>query len=516
MSVEGVFSITLGQMGVGKSYTRVHAIVSQMLLDPQLKICTNIDLNFDAIAEYASRVHKMEPDVVRSRLELIPQDVARKWRLQSSGPWDYFSGRDTQGMHLILDESHEMVSRHHHKTHVAKWLEFIRTIRHRGATVEFLTQTDADFPEPLKKVCAKRFYVTDGSAWRDPITTIPLGDWQQLWCRWGNRPYIPWIMRTEKVLLDNKWISNDVAWYRREPWVFKLYNSHQETADGESGERRKDPHEIYGDWGILRWFLRRNWTRLVFNRNAWIMAVLLLFASGNGTPIIKAFTTEGQRIMTASIPKADATYLKKDRGKQTKKVVQKMNLDQMSPQQQLEIIKPEYQRLLSAQVNHSGEVAAITMERDRVQRLYLEALSTLDAYYKEADKSSKLKMLTPGSIVMESGEEIFTGDVILDGVYKGERLVSINYQRRRAEFASGLILRMVSDPMPLRNLRMQAERVLAGETVESTPDPQASFQADLRASEPEPGTAGVSDGDREENHGISRGDAAGVVPALPQ
>ena len=144
--------LTTGVPGSGKSYVRC----ARFLYDDFLRNCSGIHYsNFPVNVDYISdTLHKnrrfgllgsflkhrpVSEDYAR-RIKVIPSDVMLSWRRHESGPWDYFKGVDLRYCHIAIDEIHEICTSDMPPDIFAQWDEWIGTIRHRGCTIEGLTQ----------------------------------------------------------------------------------------------------------------------------------------------------------------------------------------------------------------------------------------------------------------------------------------------------------------------------------------------------------------------------------------
>lgn len=506
----GVFVITTGVMGVGKSYTRVRLLAESWLRDPDLRIVSNIDLNREAIGEYAAAKYGADPAAVADRIRRIPEEVIDEWRRELSGPWEYWAGVDLSNTHIIIDESHEVCSKLHKNDHVRNWQEWIRTIRHRGATVEFISQTDEDFPPAMRAICQKKFYISTGEDIRDPYVNIAFDDWYQLWAKFVSGKYQPRIAQEEYLVMDGKPKRNDIQWFTREPWVFELYNSEQATAEGTSGARRKKAWEKFGRLGFLAWFAKRNTFRVLLSPKVWVMAFVLFASCGGGS------WAYGQMVGFLNATMSQQLGMESEKKDQKPKGV-------IDPEQKIlvargdyELHRKEHKRLLELQQVNARKLTQLQMTNRELERQYLDALSVVDRYRLEAERGSKIRMLTPSLVVMENGDQIRAGQEVRSGRYAGQSVVSINFPQREVSLSSGVVLRMVPNAVRLSSLRMQAEQLFApAETQESDDnDPQAVFSKPVRRA---PADNSPSEGagiQREANNGVGGAVAPESIPAV--
>lgn len=150
--------LTTGVPGSGKTYIRcARFLVDDFLLSKKTGVhYSNFPVCVDVVANHVHKqftskfgffyrlLHRnfVMPSVedIKARIVVIPESVLSDWRLEKSGPWDFFAGLDLSGCHIAIDEIHEIVKISSSPDYIAKWDEFLGTIRHRGCVFEGLTQ----------------------------------------------------------------------------------------------------------------------------------------------------------------------------------------------------------------------------------------------------------------------------------------------------------------------------------------------------------------------------------------
>lgn len=470
----GVFQITTGSMGVGKSYCFVRWLVTEFLLDKELILITNIDLKIDAIAQHMMEKHDHPIEFTKSRILRIPESEINRWRAGQGGPWSYFDGQHHEddparvasltNCHVAIDESHEVCSTYKSKAVQEQWLMWIRTVRHLGATVEFLTQTDSDFPGELKKICQKRVHISDGADIRDPYFYIPMSHWQQLWSKYISGKYVAMIARREYAVDNGKESRSETRWFGREPLYFSFYDSFQATADGHSGARRKLPWELYGRFRFAFWFVSQNWFRVVFSSRTWVMLAALFLLCGGGPwlmSVMQSGINDAVHVATVGGRQSSKKDLKEDPPIKEEEVLITVS------QRVHELHKAEHARLLDLQLVNHARIQELQQQLTYAERR-VEILSRITRSFMDLTaKGSMLRMIGKDRIVVETGEIYAVGDEIMEGQYHGRKLVSINHEKRSVTLDDGTILRMSADALLRRDLRLQAERDLAGGSVPS-------------------------------------------------
>lgn len=141
--MDPVVFLIVGPPGSGKSYHRVRWIVDSFLPNRSGALYSNLPLDADTIAEEFEGTETK----VEGRLCSIPREVLAEWARFEGGPWDYFADREDgtnplDKAHVIFDECHVYLPKGA-KSPAAwrkRWEDWLGTIRHRGCTVEFITQ----------------------------------------------------------------------------------------------------------------------------------------------------------------------------------------------------------------------------------------------------------------------------------------------------------------------------------------------------------------------------------------
>jgi hypothetical protein len=275
-----VFMITEAPMGSGKTLRRcAHYLVYEFLPEKEGVHYSNFPVLHDGMEALMKKKHRklMEkhPELVHERVKVIPPDVIKSWSDDElcTGPWDYFSAEDGDGKpslagaHLALDEAHifaPCVGRPS-RARCRKWREFLGEVRHRGATVEFITQDVKSIDEDVARLSAVRLSLINQADERDQLFGIAFFDWYQLKGKFTGE-WRPTIIEKESRKEGQRMMPYVVKEIRRcqmEPALFTVYDSYSKPhAGGETVgapvyefERRSWP-------SLLLWFFRRNWWRM--------------------------------------------------------------------------------------------------------------------------------------------------------------------------------------------------------------------------------------------------------------
>lgn len=250
--------ITAAPSGTGKTYVRgVCYIVKVFLPDESGVLYSNYPHDIPAIQEHFKG--KIEPEEIERRLQRIPRDVLDSWMNDGCGPWDYFAGKDVKGAHIAIDEVHNYLHKKSSASHVQLWKKFLGEIRKRGATIELLTQAQNKLPSDLLTEAALLIRLVDSQSLQDPLFKIELADWyEMLACYTGIYPAAVWEIREHLVGTKHEEISRRK--WRRDKYYFKLYNSYNDTEDGEQGIGEPPP-KMYQKLNFIAlhwWFLKKN------------------------------------------------------------------------------------------------------------------------------------------------------------------------------------------------------------------------------------------------------------------
>lgn len=248
MSSKATVSLTVGSSGSGKTYYRcsVFLIDEWLPFHNGLLIC-NYPINMDnLLADY--------PDA-GERVEIIPEDVLKAWREGRSGPWDYLSSRDISGCHIAIDEIHNYCGSASDIKIRRKWQQFVGELRHRGATIEFLTQAEAKCSKELLAEAEIRYEIQNGENRRVPILGYRYGDLYELRAKLIGK-YLAPSFCLEKTQADGGWHNLEERCFFRLPSYFKYYNSFSAPmSGGEKGNvSEKHPYEKYNWLQLIIWF----------------------------------------------------------------------------------------------------------------------------------------------------------------------------------------------------------------------------------------------------------------------
>lgn len=298
-------TITEGPAGTGKSFARCAVFLTEEFLPEEVgghlsnfPIFKEVrpDCLEDGEVQGTRFVDRISDHVVNqwggerekylARLQMIPPEVEATWREDvaqgGSGPWDFFVGKDVTGLHLAIDEGHTVCGRHHSVPHRKRWMEFLGEARHRGLTVEFLTQDAMKLAKEIEREAGTLFSLVSGAKRRDPVLSIAMEDWYELRAAFVTGKYTSRTWRIEHRKQKGRWIAEETRSWPLEPRYFRLYDSYDAPKHG--GEAATNPpqreFERRSKTGLVLWFIEKNAIRLLPRMAAGIFIFYMAFLGG--------------------------------------------------------------------------------------------------------------------------------------------------------------------------------------------------------------------------------------------
>lgn len=281
--------IRTGQPGSGKTYSVVRELLD-WLGETDGTVFHNLPLNVDAFADHFVG-SGTSPGRIRERLVRIPEEVEQSWRLCKSGPADYFDQFESiAGAWILIDEGHTVCARSHEASHRRKWSAFTAELRHRGACLEFLTQHSSQIADEVEVHISCWIECRNRENERDPFCHIPMSDWWQFGAKLSGS-YSAVVMAQEYTNQMRKWVPNDkLRQWPLDPRFYVYYDSYAGPKHGGASGRLPHPWESRSWPGLVWWFVRKHWGRLLWSPAAGFVAMLLILfwlgagRAGAGTP----------------------------------------------------------------------------------------------------------------------------------------------------------------------------------------------------------------------------------------
>ena len=486
MASSSVITLTTAPTGTGKTYVRC----GRFLWDEWLKEAegvhySNFPIRFEPwedewgrsgrglVAEAVDRLGMTE-DQVRYRVQHIPPEETAKWEDDSGkfGPWSTFADMDLNGAHIAIDEAHVYWPAKGANKRCKALLEWIADVRHRGCTVEFITQNRMQVSADLRRAVNMEIRLSRWDEKYEPILGIRLGDYLEVLAAFTGQ--YRGIVREDHLVPDGErlGIVKSKNW-DFDPFYFSLFNSHSAPVKGgKGGLGAKPPHVRYPGTKIFRWFLLRNWLSLGWRGMVAAALYWIVFAGGaagfvqglqqefieitrrqqleasgtiNGTDDPSVFLEEGSAQVVA-YDAADGAG--EGRGAAGELVpVAKPNAEIVIPM----VAVAETGEQFRFDVEGSKDDALKQLEHIGIMYAvkYKQQAELLEAAENEI-KELRGKLGELGSVVLVSpdgaqfanGDWYAVGELINWGPYAGTRLESVDLRRRSVRLSDGRMLRV--------------------------------------------------------------------------
>lgn len=282
MATKSVIQLTTAPAGTGKTYMRVRFLVDDLLPGTEKRVITNLPLNIDAIVDYCVTRHGLHPEDVRERIQLIPSTVYDGWMDGTSGPWDYFVDSIDQ-CHIIIDEVHRICGSGSPRKVRKRYQDWLGEIRHRGATIEFVSQDETKIAREIINEAAYKRVLVSSEDRRDPLPYcgIPLSDWYELRAGiTGVYFQCVWEMEYRKVGKAWKLLEERMFWIL--PEICSLYDSYSAPqGGGVAGGPEKREYQRRNFPSLCWWFFTRHPLKLS-RLGLFVLVCLLLLGGGAG------------------------------------------------------------------------------------------------------------------------------------------------------------------------------------------------------------------------------------------
>lgn len=437
---KAVICLTTAPPGAGKTYVRF----ARFVFDTWLPECgpgvhwSNFPVRFDSweddqgnkgdgLVKLASRRYKLSPDEVRERVQQIPPEVIDTWRDNGrlEGPWTFFRDIDLNGAHIAIDEAHAFFPSKGRPKHAAALSEWLAEIRHRGATVEFITQHPGQVARELVRSCGEKLVLTNLENETEPLFNIRVGDWLELVAGLFTRRYVSYVRQERMIQWGMGWKISESGLFSLDPWYFSLYDSYSSpvAAGGHGAMGRLPPWKQYGRLRLLWWFYSRNFFGL-----SWRGAVLAAFAwvalFGGQKVLVKGFQSGIENIIATATPagitsQSDSTNDPIRRGEPVKAIVEKLDVVES--------------------VAQLAKFTGLQMECDRLRENLAQVQARLGEF-------GGLVMITgQDQIRFESGDTYKVGETIDYGPYKNCKVARIDWIRRAVVLSDGRLVRLGFD-----------------------------------------------------------------------
>jgi hypothetical protein len=441
---QAVCMLTTARAGSGKTYLRC----ARFLVDEFLPESTGEHWsNFPAYPEKIGQAvairkgeDKSQAQVYAARIKQIPAEVLHQWQLGKSGPWEFFADIDVQNAHIAIDEIHKYCGRNASKDLKKKWQIWCGEIRHRGATVEFISQHFRKIAQEVIDESGIRLQLVNSEDRRDWFFRILMGDWYELRAALFTGEYESRIWVYEKREVDGRWTNEDKRTFVLDPYYFSFYDSYSAPDKGGlKGQAKERLFEKAGKVGTCKWFFKRNWWR--FLRGGVIVALLVYFLTGGGGMLmrwfLKSFT---HQFNGAAAPSALASNRSPGSGHAVPNTASTGNSGAASAPTNASSTQPNY-----------VPVAEYKHEKERAD----EAEKKLKDLAGVFDRMGEVVLLSPDAVTLRSGLTYHVGDKVEWGPFAGKIVQSVDLSKAVVRFRDGTLAGLGS-----RELRTNSSDIL--------------------------------------------------------
>ena len=312
MAIRSTVLLTTGVAGSGKSYVRcARFLVDEFLPDTDGVHYSNFPVFPEKIAALIAPRLKVEPGAIIDRIKVIPDEALQTWISGESGPWDYFRDLDLQNTHIAIDEIHNFCGKNTKRKTRARWQSWLGEIRHRGATVEFISQSPQKIAREIEYEAGVRLSLINSADRRDPFFGVTLGDWYELRAKFFTGELEPRVWQVERRNVDGKWLVQSTKSFLIEAHYFQFYDSYSAPhMGGRKASAPKYEFEKRSRIGLLWWFSRRNWWP-IGSRSCVGVLLFLFFFGGLGNWAFDRFLALFGALYRGSRPQPTETVVRK-------------------------------------------------------------------------------------------------------------------------------------------------------------------------------------------------------------
>ena len=457
MPARGIITLTTAPAGSGKTYRRgPHFLLTYLLPETATTHWSNLPLFPEKIAEEAAKRTKRPLEEFTNRIKLIPPEVCDQWRAGESGPWEFFADIDLQDAHLALDEFHEFCGANTAPALREKYRVWFGQIRHRGATIEIISQDPDKIGKEVERECANRLALVNNEDRRDPYFRILFGDWYELRAKFITGQYIAAVWEVEYRKANGKWVEEDKRVFWLDKTYFPFYDSYSKPTDSKvKGEAKKREFEKRTRLGLIGWFIRNNWPRLV-TKGALYGFFVWLVCGGLVWLMLQSVNFMNRRVI-AQMNRAAMGDLG---GAQiTHKAANAATKPLAEVRPGLRTTIEDLPRPFAKQVVPATEKAsperALAIQKELAQEYYnelqdernrsIELERQLEELQSRLSKNSLVVCLTPESMTLSDGQSYRVGERVDSGLYAGRIVKAIHWNRRRVEFDDGTVVGLPSE-----------------------------------------------------------------------
>ena len=414
MAKRSTVYLTTGPAGSGKTYRRCSKfMIDEFLPKEEGHIYTNYPVFADKMAEAVSKKHKIPKEKILERIHVIPKEELDKWMLvhdrrqsdQAEGPWSYFQNIDINNAHIAIDEIHNFCGVSTPKHQRQKWGKWLGEIRHRGATVEFLTQSPNKLADEIKWEASVLISLVNSETNRDPFFKIQMSHWYELQAALTGI-YEKRIHQIEKRSIDGKWKVSHKETFTLDPYYFQFYDSFAAPhTGGKAGKAAQHEFQKRGRIGVFWRFLKSHPFALL-SRAFIVAAFFWIVLLGGNKVLFRVFLEK-----LSSLAEKQTVIIK----------VEKTNVATVIPEKNV-VIPP-------------SELIQVQKELEKVN----QQKQTLE---EKLAAESAIALMTRFSVLLKNGLSLQKGDEIDSGLYQGKKVEKILWSKRAITLSDGTVLRM--------------------------------------------------------------------------
>lgn len=435
--MRSVIQFTTAPAGTGKSYRRCAWFITKKWLPENKGVhYSNFPVRFDDWEDGEGKKRKgligylkgkVEEGVIRERVKIIPDEVMQTWRndglakdVAPSGPWGYFDEVDLSGAHVAIDEIHNFCGSTSSQRVKQRWQQWLGEIRHRGATVEGISQHEDKVAKEFKNEAELRLDLVACATRRDPYFKIELYYWYQLAAKVRGE-WVAAVAEIESRRVKGRWKETTEDKFKFQEELFDVYDSFSApVAGGGAGTNDKMPWETRSWSGLLFWFVRGNFERLL-PRVAMGLVLCWLCFFGGGEFLMGRFMERAGRIGEVQADEGE---------KEVAGVAEGVE------------VKNDFQKAVGGRPGHSA-VEQVT-ERER-----MAAEDKEEEEKEETIRRAAVVLISEKEVVFDDGSTYLEGDTIVGGIYDGRKVERIDHGKRRVLLEGGLAVGIGGAPVGL-------------------------------------------------------------------
>lgn len=442
--MRSVIQFTTAPAGTGKSYRRCAWYITMKWL-PEAKGVhySNFPVRFDDWEDEEGKARKgmvsylkgkFTEEEVRERVKVLDDEIIQGWRndglmkdQQPRGPWEYFEEIDLSGAHIAIDEIHNFCGSNSHTRVKQRWQQWLGEIRHRGATVEGISQHEDKVAKEFKNEAELRLDLVACATRRDPYFKIELYYWYQLFAK-ARGEWKATVAEIESRRVKGRWKETTEDKFKFEEALFDVYDSFSAPiAGGGAGGTDKLPWERYNWTSLLLWFGRSNFERLV-PRIAVAVLGCWVFFGGGGTFLLGKFMARTQAL---------AGGINQTEEKEKKVGVTMLGKSDENLFPRSAYVTKEGNETLTDEEWRSRK-KIVNEDMEELERLRREEKEREDKEREEAMARAAIVLISENEIVFEHGATYQVGETITGGIYDGRKVEEIEYGKRKVLLEGGI------------------------------------------------------------------------------